>query len=250
VNVQRAIGTNYLIEAAYAGSRGRHMVTKIDINQAPPVMGLGDANVNRPFIVLAKDMRSMSQSQAIGVIDHNALLLKFQRRFANNFSFMNSYTLGKTMDYASDNEAGITNNLDLGYNWGPADYDVRHTLSSNWIYEIPWAREKLYGGWQANGIVYWRTGLPFTVTQAQGVRSTGTGNRPNQVCGGELSSPTVEKWFDTTCSCRLQIRRPRTVTQHETRCADRASSTSTLRSSRTPASADSTPNSASRHSTC
>ena len=27
---------------------------------------------------------------------------------------------------------------------------------------------------------YWRTGLPFTITQAQGVRSTGTGNRPNQ----------------------------------------------------------------------
>jgi hypothetical protein len=199
VNVQRGIGTNYLIEAAYAGSRGRHMVTKIDINQAPPRAGIGDANVNRPFIVLAPAMRSMSQSQAIGVIDHNALLLKFQRRFANNFSFMNSYTLGKTMDYSSDNESGITNNLDLDYNWGPSDYDVRHTLSSSWVYEIPWAREKLYGGWQANGIVYWRTGLPFTVTQAQGVRSTGTGNRPNQICGGELSNPTVEKWFDTSC---------------------------------------------------
>src|SRR6187402_627089 len=112
---------------------------------------------------------------------------------------MNSYTLGKTMDYASDNEAGITNNLDLGYNWGPADYDVRHTLSSSWIYELPWARERLYGGWQINGILYWRSGLPFTVTQAQGVRSTGTANRPNQICGGQLSNPTVERWFDTSC---------------------------------------------------
>jgi hypothetical protein len=66
--------------------------------------------------------------------------MKFQRRFANNFSFLNSYTFGKSMDYASDNEAGITNNLDLEYNWGPSDYDVRHTLSSSWIYELPWAR--------------------------------------------------------------------------------------------------------------
>ena len=147
-------------------------------------------------------MRSMSQSQSIGKIDHNALLLKFQRRFANNFSFLNSYTLGKTMDFASDNEAGITNNYDLGYNWGHADYDVRHTFSSSWIYELPWARERLYGGWQVNGILYLRSGLPFTVIQAQNVRSTGTGNRPNQICSGELSNPTVEKWFDTSCFCR------------------------------------------------
>jgi hypothetical protein len=199
VNVQRALGTNYLVEAAYAGSRSHDMVIKVDINQAPPVVGVSDANVNRPFIVLTPLMRSMSQSQARGKIDHNALLLKFQRRFANNFSFLNSYTLGKTSDYASDNEAGITNNLDLGYNWGPADYDVRHTLSSSWIYELPWARERLYGGWQINGILYWRSGLPFTVTQAQGVRSTGTANRPNQICGGQLSNPTVERWFDTSC---------------------------------------------------
>ncbi len=45
------------------------------------------------------------------------------------------------MDYASDNEAGITNTYDLQYNWGPSDYDVRHTLSSSWIYELPWARQ-------------------------------------------------------------------------------------------------------------
>ena len=51
-------------------------------------------------------MRQMSQSQSIGTIDYNALLLKFQRRFANNFSFLNSYTFGKSMDFASDNEAG------------------------------------------------------------------------------------------------------------------------------------------------
>jgi hypothetical protein len=199
VNVQRALGSNYLIEAAYAGSRSRHMVVKVDINQAPPVVGVSDANVNRPFITLAPGMRSMSQSQARGIIDHNAFLLKFQRRFASNFSFLNSYTLGKTMDYASDNEASIFNAYDLGYNWGPADYDVRHTFSSSWIYELPWAKDALYGGWQLNGILYLRSGLPFTVTQAQGVRSTGTGNRPNQVCGGSLSNPTVDQWFDTSC---------------------------------------------------
>ena len=53
---------------------------------------------------------------SIGTLDYNAFLLKFQRRFANNFSFLNSYTYGQSMDFASDNEAGIANTYDLGYN--------------------------------------------------------------------------------------------------------------------------------------
>ena len=40
---------------------------------------------------------------------------------------------------------------------------MRHTFSSSVIYEVPWARERIYGGWQVNGIVYLRSGLPFTV---------------------------------------------------------------------------------------
>jgi hypothetical protein len=199
INYQRSLGTNYMAEVAYVGSQGRQMVIKVDINQAPPVVGVSDANVNRPFIGLAPAVRSLSQSQSIGKVNYNGLLLKFQRRFANNFSFLNSYTLGKSMDYASDNEAGITNNLDLEYNWGPSDYDVRHTLSSSWIYELPWARSHFYGGWQLGGILYWRGGLPLTVTQTQGVASTGTGNRPNQICDARLDNPTIDRWFDTSC---------------------------------------------------
>ena len=76
---------------------------------------------------------------------------------------------------------------------------MRHTFVSSLIYELPWARDKMYGGWQVNGIVYLRSGLPLTVTQAQGVRSTGTGNRPNRICDGKLDNPTIEKWFDTSC---------------------------------------------------
>ena len=63
LNVQRGLGTNYLVEVAYVGSRGRQMVLKVDINQAPPVVGVSDANVNRPYITLAPLVRSISQSQ-------------------------------------------------------------------------------------------------------------------------------------------------------------------------------------------
>lgn len=55
------------------------------------------------------------------------------------------------------------------------------------------------GGWQVNGIVYWRTGLPVTVTQTQTMLSTGRpDNRPDRLGDGQAADPTVDQWFDPT----------------------------------------------------
>ena len=160
-----------------------------------------DSNVNRPFIKLSPALRTIGQVQSKGTLDYNGLLVKFQRRFANNFSFLNSYTYGKAIDLNSDNDGTVTltNVYDPGYNRGPADYDITHTFTSSWIYELPIARNKVYGGWQVSGIMLWRGGLPLTVTTTTGVQSTGTGNRPNRICDGSISNPTIDKWFDTSC---------------------------------------------------
>jgi hypothetical protein len=201
INLQQSLATNYMVEIAYVGSQGRQMLVKGDPNQAPPVVGVTDSNVNRPYIVLAPALRTIGQVQSKGTLDYHGLLVKFQRRFANNFSFLNSYTYGKAIDLNSDNDGlvTLTNVYDPGYNRGPADYDITHTFSSNWVYELPFARNKVYGGWQLSGIMLVRGGLPLTVTTTTGVQSTGTGNRPNRICDGAISNPTIDRWFDTSC---------------------------------------------------
>ena len=132
------------------------------------------------------------------------LLAKVQRRFANGFSLLGSYTYSDAKDYNSDNDgqttvANVYNIHD--YNYGPADYDVTHTVSVAGMYELPFGKTKWYGGWQVSGIGYWRTGLPFTPGQTQAILSTtpgGTGQRPNVIGNWELDDPTVERFYDTT----------------------------------------------------
>ena len=201
INSQRGFGANYMVEVAYVGSQGRQMMIKTDANQAPPIVGVTDANVNRPFIKIDPALRTLGQAVSIGTLDYNALQMKFQRRFANNFSFLNAYTWGQVLDLSSDNDGTVTltNIFDPQYNHGPADYDIKHTFSSSWVYELPWARNEYWGGWQLGGIMLIRGGLPLTVTQSQGVASTGTGNRPNRICNGTLDNPTIDHWFDTSC---------------------------------------------------
>jgi hypothetical protein len=201
VNVQQQFGDKYMIEVAYAGSRARQMAMKGDPNQARPVVGITNQNINRPYFGVSPGLTTLGQLQSKGFLDYNALLLKFQRRFANRFSVLSAYTLGRAIDLNSDNDGTVTltNVYDREYNRGPADYDVRHTFSTTFTYQFPWAVDRLYGGWELAGLVYLRSGLPFTVTQTQSVLSTGTGNRPNQVCSGVLSNPTIDQWFDTSC---------------------------------------------------
>jgi hypothetical protein len=203
LNIQRQLATNYMVELAYIGSQGRQLPLKGNPNQAPPTVGVTDPNINRPYFSMWPALRDLGELQSRGTLDYHAMTAKFQRRFANNFSFLNAYTWGKAIDLNSDNDGNVTltNVYDPAYNRGPSDYDVRHTLSSSWIYELPWARERVYGGWQVNGIVYLRTGLPMTVVQTQAVQSVGNlnPNRPDRICDGRLDDPTIDRWFDTSC---------------------------------------------------
>ena len=115
-----------------------------------------DQNVNRPFAAVSPALRTVGALSSTGYLEYNGLLMKFQRRSANHISFLNSYTFGRAIDLTSDNDGTVTltNIFDPEYNRGPADYDVRHTFSSNWIYELPWAAQKAWGGWQVSGIIY------------------------------------------------------------------------------------------------
>jgi hypothetical protein len=210
LNLSQQFGKNYALELSYVGSKGTRLVIKQDINQAPPVVGVSDQNVNRPFIKLAPGLRSLSQVQSRGDSNHHAMLVKFSNRFSNGLLFVNSYTFGKTIDIVSDTEGTIQNAYDLRRDRAVSDFDIKHNFTSSWTYDLPFGKgkwvgggvgdlaNKFIGGWQLSGILLLRSGLPFTVNQSQSVRSTGTGNRPNRIASGELDNPTVDRWFDTS----------------------------------------------------
>ncbi|MBI1763277.1 MAG: carboxypeptidase regulatory-like domain-containing protein [Acidobacteria bacterium] len=208
LNIAHQLGKDYALEVSYVGSKGTHLVVKQDINQAAPVVGVRDSNVNRPFITLAPGLRALSQVQSRGYSNHNALLVKFSNRFSNGLAFVNSYTFGKTIDIVSDTEGATQNAYNFNRDRAVSDFDVKHNFTSSWSYDLPFGKGKLLGGganalankfiggWQLSGILLARGGLPLNINQSQGVLSTGTGNRPNRLASGKLDNPTIDKWFD------------------------------------------------------
>lgn len=208
LNFQQQLGHDYLIELAYVGSKGDHLVLKDDINVAPPVIGVANADVNRPYIGIDPLLRSLSQVQSRGYSRYHALQTKFSKRFSYGLVFVNSYTFGKTIDIVSDTEGATLNPYNFNYDRGRADYDIRHNFTSTVNYELPFGHgkllgagvngftDKLIGGWQLNMLLLARSGLPFTVMQQQGLLSNGTGNRPDRIGAGTLPNPTPDLWWD------------------------------------------------------
>jgi hypothetical protein len=206
LSVQQQVGGHSMFEIGYLGSRGRQIVVRKDVNQAPAKVGVTNPNVNRPFFAINPTLGAVAQSTSAGTLDYHALQARFLRRFANGISLTASYTFGKAIDIGSqsDGSASFTNSYDFDYNRGPADYDVTHTGVASWIYDLPFARRHKLGGWQLSGILLARSGYPFTVFQSQALQSTSTTSgppsasyRPDRIGPGTLDEPTIDRWFDT-----------------------------------------------------
>ncbi len=208
VNVQKQLGRDYMVELAYVGTRGRQLTSKTDLNQAPNIVGVTNQNINRPYISQSPGLTTVSTAQSLGELDYHALLVKGVKRFSNGFSALVSYTFGKAIDLVSNNDGPIfTNIFDPYYDRGVADYDVTHSLVASAVYELPFARNHWLGGWQVNGIAFWRSGLALTVSQSGTMQSTGIGNnRPDLVSGqtGAGADPSIDQWFDTSAFSRTE----------------------------------------------
>jgi hypothetical protein len=211
VNLQKAFGRDYMVELAYVGSAGRQMTLKTDQNQAPPILGVTNADVNRPFAGVSPALRIVGTAQSSGTLDYHAFLFKGVKRFSNGFSALVAYTFGKTIDLVSDNDGtvSLTNIRDPLYDRGPATYDVKHTFVTSFIYELPFARQHVLGGWQLNGIASARSGIPVNITMTGVMASTGVGggglnaNRPNQISDDIYPADrTIDNWFNAAAFAR------------------------------------------------
>jgi hypothetical protein len=114
---------------------------------------------------------------------YNAGVVDFRRRPSHGVQFDVSYTYEKSLtnNYSGNGGAGgsFTTLRDLGFDKGPAPYDLRNMIKSQFIYDLPFGQGKrwssssklvnyLIGGWQVGGITRWQTGPPVEITSGNG----------------------------------------------------------------------------------
>ena len=199
--VQREVASRMSLEVNYVGTKGTNQQQAEPINIPAP--GPGSIQARRPYPRFG-NMSIHSQARSS---EYHALQSKLQKRTSGGLWYLISYTWSRTLTTVPTPAIGGN----FTYQTGPAGFDIPHILTMSFGAELPFGRGKrflggagplangLVGGWQAQSIVNYRSGLPFTPTVSRDVANIGVGGqRPNRIGDGKLKDPTIAVWFDKT----------------------------------------------------
>ena len=159
----RELTHDFSIHVDGAYSHSLHDYRTVDLNY--PVAGV------RPYPQFARIL----DHSAIGAAKYKALYVRAEKRFAQRYQFMVSYSLSSNQD--NNPEAQVTVPSNYGLDWGPANADRRHNLVASSSVQLPW-RFMLGAIWTV------RSSLPFSAiiatTDADGIRAYVPGTSRNQ----------------------------------------------------------------------
>ncbi len=201
--IEHQIGRAFSASVDVVGNLGRNIAVLRNLNQ--PLRGTLDANGPLPY----PNFNHIQWREMSGRSRYYGVDTSFQRRFSDGYSYRVSYTYGNSRDQAPEHLAAGSgrpqNGRDLKAWEGPSDFDIRHRLTTDFVLELPFGRNKPFmqdgvggavlGGWTVSGIFSARTGRPFTVTQGTNVVGLGATGIPNLV-GDPTGNKTVDSWFN------------------------------------------------------
>ena len=176
--VEHQIGNELNLRAQYVGTRAVNQPYETQVNGYQTVC----QGCFAPFPYgQPKDPRFGPVTQLnTGANSHyNGLQLTADKRLAHGFQLQTNYTWSRCMDTVSNGgflpfaAGAILSPLpgELGRQYGPCDYDVRHNVTAQYVYQLPIKiRNRTLGaalnGWQISGAVFWHSGVPFSVLSA------------------------------------------------------------------------------------
>jgi len=215
-NIEQQLTSNLLLEVAYAGTIGRKLTERVNINQAAlpsNPAAITPINSRRPYPGFGDILSANWQENS----NYNALQTRLERRFSNNMGFLVGYTWSHSIDTASRGSGGSwhQNAYRLRDDRGNSDFDVRQRLTGSYMYQLPFGRggkflpnasgllNVVVSGWSVNTIASMMTGNFFSVTVA-GDRANVGGfpfQRANRTCDGNLprGDRTIDRYFATNC---------------------------------------------------
>ncbi len=203
--IQQQLPQDWLLQVGYTGSQGHHLFDRYTVNLINPLTGTRPLAGFGSFGFKAND----------GNDNFNALQVSLHRRFTRGLLFQSNYMWSHGITDASigsGESVAIQDMACRACDRSSTSIDVRHNLTVDAIYELPFGAGKhfltsglasrVFGGWELAGIGSARTGLPVNITMSRKTGAMLDGNtssqRPNLVPGVPIyaANQTINNWFN------------------------------------------------------
>ena len=176
LDVQHQFGTGTSVAVSYTGNHSVYdLVNRSGVN----AFGFG----NLPDAPFDPRFGTVNLLATDGVSNYNGVTFSFKQNIHGWGSgvLQANYTYSHAFDDVSNggnagvpfNFVAVTATVDpfnIRDNYGPADYDVRHSFNANYVWVLPIRRAlrghgfaPLVDGWSVSGTFFARTGFPYSV---------------------------------------------------------------------------------------
>ncbi len=183
--VEQAITPKMVLTLNYSGMHGSHIpVADAGLNAYCPESVCPNGFAGLPAAPANPALGLVTQYFSGGHSNYDGLTVSFERRLSAGLTFNLNYTWSHALDVTSNGgianlpfailstNASITepqNPFDFRSNYASSDYDVRHYISANFVWNdllrhvgMHWGPNRIFGGWSLSSNWFFRTGLPFT----------------------------------------------------------------------------------------
>lgn len=202
--IQQELANSLLLDITYAGNSAHKMTGRDLVNQAYP-----DPDPTRPTPVISRrpnpNIGDVSMVKSLDNSNYHALNVKVNKRYSNGLSLLGAYTYSKAMGIGGalfGDQSRQQDARNRRSEYAALEFNQTQRLTVAWVYELPFAKRKVFGGWSTQGSFTTHTGFPLTPTSSV---SSNVGrqdwNRSDRICDGNLSGDarTIDRWFDTSC---------------------------------------------------
>ena len=221
VAIQRELGFNTAWEVSYIGNHQAHQWVQWDPNTIYARPDLPAGSVPTDSLRPVPSIGGVNYLWSFGYGNYAGVATKLEKRYSQGLDFLIAYTWGHALSNVGTPLFGPQGTFgtrgdprNLGQQYSSATWDIRHSFTTSFVYDLPFGRGKRFGAdlpraaeimlanWQVNGVLAFRTGPPFGLGTRYGVGYIGT-IHPDVVPGKDPKSAppggrTPQQWFDTS----------------------------------------------------
>ncbi len=192
--VQRDIGFSTVLDVAYVGNVGRHLLQRRSVNATPygtnflPSSRDTTLTGNRPlqpnFLRPIRGFADIQYIEFASSSNYHSMQTQLNRRFTSGLTLGGTWTWSKALDLVDGNNNAINPFLDFRMrNYGKAGFDRTHIFTFHYTYALPQASQRwnnafarwVMDGWEVSGITSLTSGQPLGLSYSlvQAVDLTG-----------------------------------------------------------------------------
>jgi hypothetical protein len=205
IDIQKTLPWGVVLNVGYNGSKG----SNLDVTSAPRTTSTSPGADPTNLIFNYEQSGAFSR--------FNAGTLRVNKRLSSGISLGANYQYSHSIDDAGS--VGGTSTV-VAQNWqdlkaeeGNSSFDVRHSVTGTYLYELPFGKDKFWvtsgvgshilEGFSISGSYTFATGTPLTPSYQAAVADVANGTagtlRPDRVPGSSLTAGAKSqyKWFNT-----------------------------------------------------